>query len=291
MSNKIYTTLLQRQIDTFVATFQDDGASLFKNEQNALIHPGEYGMYRERCFCSLLRAVLTRDCSLSDGFIFSSRHEQPTTQCDILVKNALSMPLTDSGIAKFHPVEDIYAVVEMKSNLTKKELTDALRKLAKVKMIGDDRTNRVNYQEPLLPAFNTIPTFLVCNRLSNIKIKKLNFGAIYDGIDQKYWHNAILSLEDGLLLYRYKGSDLTDNEEKVHKRISGLNSDPCIPWPFPQVSYRSDSEAVVHNCKQDYFPSSKADKYRHIMDFLLFFSHAIQLSEKYQFDSAEYLNS
>lgn len=289
MSNKIYTTLLQRQIDTFVATFQDDGASLFKNEQDALIHPGEYGMYRERCFCTLLRAVLTRDCSLSDGFIFSSRHEQPTTQCDILVKNALSMPLTDSGIAKFHPVEDVYAVVEMKSNLTEKELTDTLRKLAEVKMIGDDRTNRVNYQEPLLPAFNTIPTFLVCNRLTFIKTHLPNFKSIYSGIDRKYWHNAILSIEDGLFLYRYRPSKLSEEETTAHKRETGLCNDPYIPWPFPQVNYRFDPETVAYDAEPDYQPAVREDKYRHIMDFLSFSSHAIYLSEKYQFDSAEYL--
>lgn len=290
MSNKIYTTLLQRQIDTFVATFQDDGASLFKNEQNALIHPGEYGMYRERCFCTLLRAVLTRDCSLSDGFIFSSRHEQPTTQCDILVKNALSMPLTDSGIAKFHPVEDIYAVVEMKSNLTKKELTETLQKLAKVKMIGDDRKTRANYQKAVFPAFDAIPTFLVCNRLSFTAIESLDFDTIYNGVDRKYWHNAILSVEDGLFLYRYRPSDLSKEEAAAHERETGLDSNQYIPWPFPQVNYRSNPETAAYDSEPDYQPAVPEDKYRHIMDFLSFLSHAIYLSEKYQFDSAEYLN-
>ena len=94
MSSSIFTTMLKRQIDLFVATFQNDGNALFKNERTALIHPGEYGMYREQRFRSLLQSFLTRDYSVSDGFIISSVDNNVTTQCDVLVNNAFS-PLTN----------------------------------------------------------------------------------------------------------------------------------------------------------------------------------------------------
>lgn len=285
MGSEIFLTLLKRQIDIFVATFQNDATSLFKNEQNALIHPGEYGMYRERSFCALLRTVLTRDCSLSDGFIFSAENSL-STQCDILIKDALSMPLTDSGIAKFHPVEDVYAIVEMKSNLTKEELTTALRKLAQVKMIGDDRRTRRDFRKPDRLASDTIPTFLVCNKLTVSNLCTLDFSEIfseiYDGIDQKYWHNAILSVEDGLFFYHYQTSRLSSRVKSFYPP----NED--IPTPFPQHTCLFDDGTDVLNCTPFYVPTEPTDKYAHIIQFLSHIAHTIDRSVKHQFDSVRY---
>ena len=281
MASEIFLTLLKRQIDIFVATFQNDAISLFKNEQNTLIHPGEYGMYRERSFCALLRTVLTRDCSLSDGFIFSAENHL-STQCDILIKDALSMPLTDSGIAKFHPVEDVYAIVEMKSNLTKEELTTALRKLAQIKMIGDDRRTRRDFREPDQLAYDALPTFLVCNSLSVSDPGTLDFSEIYDGIDQKYWHNAILSLEDGLFFYHYQKSDLSYRVNNVYH----VGED--ILAPFPQHTCQFDDGIDVLNCTPFYVPAEPTNKYAHIIRFLSQIVHAINRSVKHQFDSVRY---
>lgn len=288
MANRIFLTLLQRQIGMFVATFQEDSTSLFKNEHNNLIHPGEYGMYRERCFCALLDSVLTRDCALSDGFIFSAQDSR-STQCDILVKNAMSMPLMDSGIAKFHPVEDVYAVVEMKSNLTNDELTTALRKLAYVKMIGDDRSTLRNIQESNPLAYDAIPTFLVCNKLEISDLKNLDFDAIYQGIDRKYWHNAILSIEDGLFCYCYSISDLPSRVAGTYCHIS-VPEGMEIGEARPQLVFQLQQEPVIHNCTPCYTAAKPADPYAHIMRFLTLITQIINLSVKYQFDSTKYIN-
>lgn len=287
MASKIYLTLLLRQISMFVATFRDDSSSLFQNEQNALIHPGEYGMYRERCFCELLRSVLTRECTLSDGFIFSAR-DRRTTQCDILVKNAMSMPLTDSGVAKFHPVEDVYAIVEMKSNLTLEELTQALRKLAQVKQIGDDRTTRRQSRDADRLAYDPIPTFLVCNKLRLRDPSELDFDAIYRGIDRKYWHNAILSVEDGLFNYCYRPSQLPERAAGMYRSIS-VPQDRKLITPCPQLTFRFRRETVGFDCEPNFIPPQPSDKYAHIIRFLSMITRAIDLSVKYRFDSVQYL--
>ena len=253
ISSKIFTTLLQRQVNIFVATSQTDGNALFKDERNALIHPGEYGMYREQCFRELLQSFLTRNCKISDSFIISACDDHITTQCDVLMRNAFSMPLTDSGIGKFHPAEDIYAVVEMKSNLTKATLKDALRKLAKVKMISDDRRNKVENQETRVLNHNLIPTFLVCNKFTFDKIEDLDLSEIYEGIDRKYWHNAILSVEDRLVLYRFGLTDLPPKTKKCYEN----------------TTYYADNEVInysIHNI----FSSSKP-KQKHMITVLNFF--------------------
>ena len=268
MSSKIFNTLLQRQIDLFVATFQDDGNVLFKDKQNILIHPGEYGMYREKCFRELLQSFLTRDCSISDGFIFSSCNDHITTQCDLLVKNAFSAPLTDSGIGKFHPAEDVYGVVEMKSNLTKAALTDSLRKLAEVKMISDDRENRREYQEIRVLNHNLIPTFLVCNKLDFKNIEFLDLDEIYNGIDKKYWHNAILSVDDGMLLYQFKFTDLPAKTKKCYEGTSYYEPSKVINYQYSQHIFQFANDTEIYDCSYYFLRANPKDKYAHIVRFL-----------------------
>lgn len=290
MSSKIFNTLLQRQIDLFVATFQDDGNVLFKDKQNILIHPGEYGMYREKCFRELLQSFLTRDCSISDGFIFSSCGDHISTQCDLLVKNAFSAPLTDSGIAKFHPAEDVYGVVEMKSNLTKAAFSDSLRKLAEVKMISEDRKNRQEYQEIRVLNHNLIPTFLVCNKLDFKNIESLDLDELYNGIDRKYWHNAILSVNDGVLLYQYRLDDLPVKSKKCYEKTSFYEPNKVISCQYSQHIFQFPTETEGYDCSYYFLRANHENKYTHIVSFLSLMKQAINEMIKYQFDSLEYIN-
>lgn len=290
ISSKIFTTLLQRQVNIFVATSQTDGNALFKDERNALIHPGEYGMYREQCFRELLQSFLTRNCKISDSFIISACDDHITTQCDVLMQNAFSMPLTDSGIGKFHPAEDIYAVVEMKSNLTKATLKDALRKLAKVKMISDDRRNKVENQETRVLNHNLIPTFLVCNKFTFDKIEDLDLSEIYEGIDRKYWHNAILSVEDRLVLYRFGLTDLPPKTKKCYENTTYYADNEVINYQYSQHIFQFQTETETYDYGLKFLRADHQNKYDHIIRFLSLMRQTVNEMVRYQFDSLEYIN-
>lgn len=293
MSSSIFTTMLKRQIDLFVATFQNDGNALFKNERNALIHPGEYGMYREQRFRSLLQSFLTRNYSVSDGFIISSVNNNVTTQCDVLVHNAFSMPLTDGGLGKFYPVEDIYAIIEIKSDLDKPAFIKALRKLAEVKMIGNDRNNpHINKNTPMLN-YHTIPTFLVCNKLRFSDINSLDFETIYTGIDRKYWHNAILSIEDGVLMYKFAVADLPPKSNEIYRSHFDsvcLTQYKTIKYQYSQHIIKFGKTVESYDCTPVLYHSSTENKYDHIMTFLMMIMGAINDEVKYSFDSVIYLD-
>lgn len=289
MSSKIFTALLKRQIDLFVATFQQDGNTLFKNEHNALIHPGEYGMYREQRFRALLQAFLTRDYAVSDGFIISSVDDHVTTQCDILVHNAMSMPLTDGGLGKFYPVEDIYAIIEMKSNLDHSSLAKALQKLAKTKMIGDERKNPSNTKYADFLNHDAIPSYLVCNKLAIKNLDTIDFEAIYEGIDRKYWHNGILSVEDGVFSYAIHVADMSDYSRNLYESLNHKNPFGIYQYQFPQHIIRVGESIDAYNCPIDFDPANKAYKYDHIMLFLMLMKHAIDHQVKYYFDSSTYV--
>lgn len=289
MSNKHFATLLNQQIKLFVSTFQEDSNTFFKNDDEQLIHPGEYGMYREQCFRNLLQIILPGKYTLSDGFIITSYRDQISTQCDIIIKNAFSTQLTDGGLGKFHPIEDVYGIVEIKSNLTKSELKKALQKLAEIKKMGNCRSNKPVYQKTHFLNHDYIPTFLVCNKLVFDNLEQLNFEDIYNGIDRKYWHNAILSLEDGLFMYRLYTNNFPP-KTKTHYKASGFNVNNGIcEYQYSQHVFSFPDGAETYICPSHFIPAMPNNKYSHIIMFLSALTQATNEMIKYEFDSIEYL--
>lgn len=285
MGSKHFRKLIEQQIDIFVSTFSQGSNSLFKNEQNKLIHPGEYGMYKEACFRNLLQSILDKDYSVSEGFIITAC-DNISTQCDVIVNRSSSRPLTGDGIGKFYPVEDVFAIGEIKSNLSRTDLKSALCKLAKVKMLGSDRKG--NRTTSCFKNQDNIPTFLVCNKL-NFDIKTINFDDIYDGIERRYWHNAILCLEDGVILYQLDLSKLPPNT-KAQYEAKGLNtiSGKC-EWQYSQHIFQINEMVESYDCPTRIIIADKSNKYVHIILFLTGLVEAIEESIKYTFDSIEYL--
>lgn len=286
MSSQIFITMLQREIDLFVATFQNDSNSIFYNSRNTLIHPGEYGMYREQRFRTLLQSILTRDSAVSDGFIITSVDNHYSSQCDVLIHNAFSMPLTDGGLGKFYPVEDVHAIVEIKSNLSKNALAKALQKLAEVKMLGNDRKGEQSNKYSHVPYFNTIPTFLVCNKLDFADLGSIDFDSIYAGIDRKYWHNAILSIEDGILAYTPTINDYSPTAQKMLNQ-RGLSE---LYYEYSSFAIGKDKSFEMHNCIPVLIHFDPQNRYDHIIYFLMMIKQTLYFETKYSFDGAEYIN-
>lgn len=285
MASKHFRKLIEQQIDIFVSTFSQDSNSLFKNEKNKIIHPGEYGMYKEACFRNLLQCILDKDCTVSEGFIITAC-DHISTQCDIIVNRSLSRPLTSDGVGKFYPVEDVYAIGEIKSNLSKSDVKLALRKLAEVKMLGDDRKNRKT--KSCFINNYSIPSFLVCNKL-NFDIENIDFNDIYEGIGREYWHNAILCVENGLIMYRLELSELGE-KTKAHYGSNGFDTSSWkCNWQYSQHIFQFSNTLEVYNCPTEIIWAEKSDKYKHIILFLASLVQAIEESIKYSFDSIEYL--
>lgn len=286
MSSTQFITLLTREINSFIGTFAHDSNSLFKNENDKLIHPSEYGMYRERCLRRLLQLVLSREYSVTDGFIITS-HNNISTQCDILVNNAFTMPLTDRGLGNFYPVEDVCAIVEVKSDLTKRDLTNALQKLSVVKRLSDDRKGVITSKTHFLNQ-KYIPSFLVCNKIK-CDIEALNYSEIYKDIDRRYWHNAILSLEDGIILYGLQFKDFPPRTKKHYQEHGFDVENGRIDFQYSQHLFDFTSYVETHNCTPKYIKIDQDNKYNHILYFLTVVKQSIDEMIRYQFDSIEYL--
>ena len=193
MASDIFRNIVEQKINIFVSTFGENANNLFKID-NKLIHPLEYGMYRERCAKELLGFICDKSIAISDGFIISADNNV-STQCDIIMYQRDTMSIIDNGISNFFPVEIVKCIGEIKSTLNKNDLRKALVKMAQNKQMFLQRRGA---QKPLasLKEKDEIVSFLICNKLS-FDIDKLDFDEIYEEIpDIRFRHNMILSLQD-----------------------------------------------------------------------------------------------
>ncbi|MFR6019119.1 MAG: DUF6602 domain-containing protein [Paraclostridium sordellii] len=217
MSNKIFKAILDENIHFFKKSFSNTSKEIFYDEKTKkLIHPGEYGMYREDVVKDFLRLFIPGNLDIDDGFIITNDNSV-STQCDIIICDKSASPLIKTkNKQKFFPSETVVGIGEIKSTLSKNELATALNKLAKNKslrkplnFLNDKGFNNVvkcykhtNVYDDLNP-YNHIFSFLICKKL-NFNLDKIceEIDSLYDDeIPIKYRHNIILSLDDGILLY------------------------------------------------------------------------------------------
>ena len=211
MVSKIFEQLLLEQIEIFRNSFSNVSKSLFYDEkQGKLIHPGEYGSYREAIVKDFLKFVVPLNLDISQGFIINP-NDEISTQCDIVIYDARVTPLIQSELRqRFFPVETVCAIGEIKSVLSKQDFKNAINKLTNVKKqrenIGTKTIIRKvipgDYNPEICP-YDQLFTFIVCQKLKfDIQNIASEINELYDiNLPGRYKHNLILSLEDGLLLY------------------------------------------------------------------------------------------
>lgn len=279
MASDIFRSIVEQKIDVFASTFGNDSNKLFKRD-NKIIHPLEYGMYRERCAKELLELICNKSTAISDGFMISSENHV-STQCDIIMYLRDTMPIIDNGITNFFPVEIVKCIGEVKSTLNKSDFEKALIKMAKNKKMFMDRKGgqkpSIGFEEK-----DEIVSFLICNNLS-FNIDTLDFDNIYREIeDVRYRHNMILSLQDGLFLYEF---DPEQVPEIVKKAFCDIFEPEKILWFFSH----STVEGQVYKCKPKFMKVDTEDVYKHIIHFLNGVTNAMYAQREYTLDIGNYL--
>lgn len=280
----ILEQLIDGRIKEFKKDFCDDSRALFYDEKNKkLIHPGEFGSYRERITKQLLSYFLPSRYVLSDGFLVNSSGEV-STQCDIIVYDSEETPkIQNEQMQCFYPIETTYAVGEVKSILSYSEFVKALRKLLTAKKMRKNPGVRFPTKpaERRLEEFDSanfehhnLVSFLVCQKL-DFDISKLNgqINEIYHNLNTiPHRHNVILSIEDGLLSYSTRYSELSEDPE---------DEPPYLPYPFPRRQYI--------DCKNKLIRATPDLK--HIALFLSELSWCLNMTTIYEFNVASYMNA
>lgn len=210
MSINVFEKLLIEKIEIFKSAFAETAESVFFNDDGKLIHPGEFGRYRENICKQFLKFVTPASLDIGTGFIINTSNKV-SHQCDIIIYDAQHTPLLESEEKQFFfPVETIAAVGEIKSVLSKKALSEAIQKLARVKVLREEVKNpaiikkdRGTGYDPSNHIYDQIFTFIVCKKLSfNISNLSTEINKLYgDSTEYRHRHNLILSVEDGLLAY------------------------------------------------------------------------------------------
>ena len=209
--NKRYINLLDEIWENFKRLYKSS-RNIYEDEDkaNRLIHPEEYGKYREDACKYFLSNVLPKKYGISDGFIITSDNKV-STQCDIIIYDEMNTPILKNEVGiKFFPIESVVGIGEVKSIINMDDLTKAAIKLANNKMLKEqgDSIDKVD-----------VFTFIICERINNIKNNNFKITNMYDGIGRLYWHNVILSLDDGLFTYSIDKKDYKNKKKNIKQEI------------------------------------------------------------------------
>lgn len=249
-SSKIFNLLIDEKIDIFRRSFTAISRNIFINANGELIHPGEFGKYREECCKNLIRAFIPKNLDISQGFIISSA-DTVSTECDIIIYcDEISPLIENSEQQKFFFSETTSAVGEVKSIIqTEGQLKKILLKLAKIKSINKPiNNNYINRDHgyllnPTETSTDKIFTFLICEKLSFYNSKKLkNLNNIYGEFNAINRHNLILSIEDGLFAYytEDEGNKKTSYEHPV------IGKKPLLSCQINADSNNSHIKGFLH---------------------------------------------
>lgn len=280
MGNRIFETVLNRKIEIFASTFIEDSASIFF-EENKLIHPGEYGKYRENSLKELLRHITKH--KVSDGFIITP-DDKVSTQIDIVIFKNDEAPILEKNYIDFFSVESVIAIGEVKSTLDRTAFIDTIRKLATNKQLHQSRKGKCLKKEYNGPEHDEIISFLVC-KTTSFDISTLNFDEIYIGIEQKYRHNFILDLDKGLIGYEFPFKNLNADDTNVFVQNKG-NIDATVWYEYPNLTFNNN----LYKCKDIYHPIQTDKKYNHIHLFLTKLTQTIEYKNLYSTELLNYLN-
>ena len=260
MPNYIFNKILNRKLDTFYNVFSSDSESIF-NTEGKLYHPQEFGIYRERVLSDLIKTVIPQNFKISDGFIITPKNNL-STQTDIIIFNENNTPVINDGVLRFFPIESVHAVGEVKSIIrSKKELKEILIKLSNQKMMDKDLSQNSENEDLRLVSF------LVCKKI-DFDFKNC-FSEIYETIDDKYRHNMILSLEDGLVTYSLDRNYLSKENQIHFDEVFGDIEAPLYPHP---ITKNDLLKSVIFK--------EITDPYMHMKMFLHSISSLIQHSER-----------
>ena len=218
---------------------------------------GEFGMYREEIVKKLIKTMIPQRLDIGSGFIITSTGKI-STQCDLIIYDKNSCPLIENGnLQRFFPIECVVAIGEVKSNLNKQKLKDALLKLKNIALLRNEISpnnsyvfNDENYTEfnPKEHIYDRVMTFLICNEIDGRYESLVNeMDEIYDGCETYLRHNMILVVKDGVFMYRV----IPDKKNILYPEMKGVK----MINSFIQPSIEKKGGNVGY-------------KYGHIIDFL-----------------------
>jgi len=205
--NKIIRNLTIQNHRNFKFSFENTKEIFWNEKEKKLIHPGEYGAYREELAKKWLEMYVPKKFGIGSGFVINSRGSI-STQCDIVIYDKMTTPKIENvNNQRFFPIETVSCVGEIKSDINSIGILNSyLIKLAEIKKMRENVKDPDPYFRgfkssfsPNDNPFDNIFTFLICNKFNfEIDPEKIDYGEI----EQRFKHNLVLSLHNGIFNYR-----------------------------------------------------------------------------------------
>lgn len=209
MASDIFRAIFKQKASAFRQLFVETSGEVFYDENTGVIrHNGEYGAYRERILKDFLLQIIPPRLDVSTGFVITAQNDV-STQCDVVLYDKSLTPLRDA-INNFFPVETVFSIGEVKSRISKSELKTALLKLSKNKCLGEkilspkfETCGAGSTFNPKANPWDLPSSFLICSEFAFKTPDSNAFDDLYDSdVPACHKHNMVLSLTDGVLLYR-----------------------------------------------------------------------------------------
>jgi len=218
MPNRVFTKLIEEKIEIFKSAFSNAKEIFYDSTTGKLIHPGEFGVYREKAVIDFLKSFIPNKFQIDSGFVLNN-NDEISHQCDLIIFDSTLTPnIHSSNNQRFFPIETVVAVGEVKSVINSMaELRKAVIKLSNIKMMRErivepfvDQPVIIGTKReyhPIVNVYDQVCTFLICEKFGfDIKDKFFRpndvMSYLYEDIKEaRYRHNFILSIEDGLFLY------------------------------------------------------------------------------------------
>jgi len=205
--------LIDAQIEAFSAQFSETGRDLFVEPNTGkLIHPGEFGAYREGLIRNLLSLVIPDVFGVCSGFVVAPSG-QISRQCDVIIYDRTKTPSFCSlQNQRFLPIETVAAVIEVKSVLRNDVLRDAATHLVQLKTMREELLQRLHSERGRL-LIDQIGTFVLCDSFESSCEKSMEcYDHFRKDADPHLCPNMIVSIKEGGFCYSDKKS---------------------LYWPFP----------------------------------------------------------
>nr|WP_315240995.1 DUF6602 domain-containing protein [uncultured Flavobacterium sp.] len=209
--NDIIRNLTIQNFENLKSSFDTSKKIFWDEEKKKLVHPGEFGSYRETLIHNWLRLYIPKKYGISSGFVINSENKI-STQCDIIIYDIFHTPQIQTvENQKFFPIETVLAVGEVKSDINSfADLKRYVEKLSEVKKMRSEIKKPRPYFKPIPGTFDitknpydNVFTFLICNKFHFDPVGK----NCNENIDMIYRNNLILSLNDGLINYTSQKGD------------------------------------------------------------------------------------
>ncbi|ODV56329.1 MULTISPECIES: DUF6602 domain-containing protein [Lysinibacillus] len=192
-----------------------DVKTIFRNISKQLIsdfdisaqinHSGIKGTYREDTLKKfLLNGRIPKRFSIGSGEIIGPNHDV-SKQCDLIFYDGDNCPVLMFGDS-FHvyPAESVFGIIEIKSSLGKKELTDALANVAAFKSM-------VPFDSNATRPFGIIFAYsLSSNSLDSLEknLKEYESKNVTD-----LWPNMVVVLNEGIIYHKNRFNNVFKSEE------------------------------------------------------------------------------